>query len=277
MESIVSPFLEATAHDPLDRWRRSRRELGSFVFEDRGHGFGGRFAAERALPREHLVQHETQREDVGAVIDRFPADLFGRHVANSTDDGAGVRDGIGDRRESVGARHQRQFRDAEVENLQAAIASEKQVLGLQITMDDATLMRRGEPARDLHAILNRRAFRHRTVPQPLAERLALEQFRDDVRNRALAADVVDDQEVGMVECACGPRFGLEPLDALRVGGAGAGQSFDRHVPAEARVPGAIHLAHTAGADQAVDLVGAEPRSGRQHLAHRLISLLRRQE
>ena len=56
---------------------------------------------------------------------------------------------------------------------------------------------------------------------------------------ALAAERRSDQEVGMVERAGGPRFGLESLEALRIRGSGAGQDLDRDVPAEARVQGTI--------------------------------------
>ena len=46
-------------------------------------------------------------------------------------------------------------------------------------------------------------------------------------------------------------------------GEGLRQDLDRHVPSEPRVAGAVDLAHPAGADQAEDLVGAEPCAGRE--------------
>ena len=141
-------------------------------------------------------------------------------------------------------------------------------------MDDATLVRRRESPRDLHGVVDRLTFRHGAVPQPLAERLAFEQLGDDVRDGALAADVVDDQKIGMVERAGGPGFRLEAPDAHRGPRAPVSrQRLDRDVAAQARIAGAIHLAHASGADQAVDFVRAEPCSRRERIAHGRISLL----
>jgi hypothetical protein len=42
--------------------------------------FGRRSALERPSPGRHFVQHDAQREDVRAVVERAPRDLFGRHV-----------------------------------------------------------------------------------------------------------------------------------------------------------------------------------------------------
>ena len=53
------------------------------------------------------------------------------------------------------------------------------------------------------------------------------------------------------------RLALEAGDALRVGGEGGGQDFDRDLAAEHGVAGAIHLAHAALAEQGEDLVGAD--------------------
>jgi hypothetical protein len=37
-------------------------------------------ALERLLPRQHLVEHDAEREDVGAVVDLVAEDALGRHV-----------------------------------------------------------------------------------------------------------------------------------------------------------------------------------------------------
>jgi hypothetical protein len=50
-----------------------------------------------------------------------------------------------------------------------------------------------------------------------------------------------------------------PATAL-VGDAMRGQHLDGHLAPEPRIAGAIDLAHAPGANQAEDLVGAEPRT-----------------
>ena len=58
--------------------RRVDRENRMKRFERAG-------ASERMSPAEHLVQHHTQREEVGARIDVLAVHLFGRHVACGAD------------------------------------------------------------------------------------------------------------------------------------------------------------------------------------------------
>ena len=143
MESILAALLEAAADDARECRRRVRREIGGIVFEDRGERFRCRIALERPRPRQHLVDHHAQREDVGAVVDRLPADLLGCHIAHRAHDDARTREGVGDLRGLIGPGGADQFGHTEVQDLHASIASEKQVLRLQIAMDDAAVVRRG--------------------------------------------------------------------------------------------------------------------------------------
>ena len=85
-----------------------------------------------------------------------------------------------DLRRRLGAR---QLRQAEVEDLDPAVAGEEHVLGLQVAVDDALLVRGGEAARDLERVVERLARRERARREPVAQRLALEQLRDDVGRR----------------------------------------------------------------------------------------------
>ena len=55
----------------------------------------------------------------------------------------------------------------------------------------------------------------------------------------------------------GLRLALESGEAFGIGGDRSRQDLDRDVAIEARVAGAIHLAHTAGAERLQDLVAAE--------------------
>ena len=83
-------------------------------------------------------------------------------------------------------------------------------------MDDALVVRRGQAARDLHA--NSTALRTGSgaAVQPLAQRLALEQLRDDVRRAVVRADVVDREDVRMVQRRGRARFLLEAAQPIGV-------------------------------------------------------------
>ncbi len=103
-------------------------------------------------------------------------DLLGCHVAHRAHDDTRTREGVGDLRGLIGPGGASQFGHTEVQDFHASIASEKQVLRLQVAMDDAAVVRRGESLRDLHSVVDGLAFRKGAAPQPLAERLSFEQL-----------------------------------------------------------------------------------------------------
>ncbi len=75
----------------------------------------------------------------------------------------------------------------------------------------------------------------------------------------------------MVERASGSRLQLEATQSVRVSREGLRKHLERHVPGEARVAGAEHLAHAARAEQSEDLIGADARAGSQwHLKARVV-------
>ena len=259
LEAEVAFFLEAAPHEPLECGLDGGQflgELGRVFFEDGAQRLDGGVAFERALAGEDLVEDDAEGEDVGAGVERFAAYLFGRHVADGAEDQAGLGGGAF---EGAFRRVRGQFRDAEVEDLGAAVAREKDVLGLEVTVDDAFVMRRGEPLRDLQRGVDGAARRERAAREPVAQGLALKELADDVRPAAVMPDVVDRQEVRMVEHPGGARFLLEPLQLLLVAGGEVGQYFDRDVAPEARVFRTIDHAHAAFADDAGNAVRPEHR------------------
>ena len=72
---------ELTRDRGLELAHRARR-----VPQNRGDDGGGRIAAERPFPGQHLVEHDAQRENVRTRIDRLAFSLLGRHVRGSPDD-----------------------------------------------------------------------------------------------------------------------------------------------------------------------------------------------
>ena len=94
-----------------------------------------------------------------------------------------------------------------------------------------------------------------------AERLSLQQFRDDKRRAGLSADVVHHENVWMIECGRGARFLLEPAEAITIGGKSSGNDLDCHLASEARIARAIDLAHAPDADDGEDFIRAETGAG----------------
>ena len=88
-------------------------------------------------------------------------------------------------------------RKTEVQNLDAPVACEEHVLGLQIAVDDPLLVRCGEAVGDLDADLDRLARRHGAGCETLSKRFSFEQLRDRIRGAVVGADVVNRQDVRM--------------------------------------------------------------------------------
>ena len=158
--------------------RRPARGLGHLervVPQDRRHRLGRGLALERAA-RPSSISYSTEPSE--KMSERWStacaAHLLGRHVADRAEHGAGL--GLvrfawasslwlpaGPRRDLA--------REAEVEDLHAAVAGEEDVLGLEVAVDDALLVRGGEAVRR-SAIAHSAALRDRAARRSSAARAA---------------------------------------------------------------------------------------------------------
>ena len=253
-------FLEAAANDPIE-WLRNgaaaRRELGDVLLQDRRHRFGGGVALERTPAGEHLEQHRAQREDVGAVIDPGAAHLLGRHVADRAENHARLGPTGHRRRVGAGALGGQ----PEVEDLDAAVARDEEVVRLQIAMHDLLVVRGGQADGDLDADLDRLARRGRSSLEPLPQRLALEQLRHGIGRSLVHADVMNGEDVRVRERRDRLGFALEAGAAIRVLRNQRRKDLDGDVAIETGVAGAIHLAHPAFTERAGHDIRTEARAG----------------
>ena len=121
----------------------------------------------RAAAGRHLVQHEPEREQIGALIDaarRAPARAPCRPAVPIVTPGPGQR------------RHRRrlarlvvdQLGDAEVEHLHVAARGDDDVGRLQVAVDDAAGVRRVERVGELHAPLDHLLDRQRPAARAAA-------------------------------------------------------------------------------------------------------------
>ena len=244
----------------------SRAELRRIFVENRRHRLRGRVATKRADARQQFVQNGAEGEQIRAMIDGESADLLGRHVADGAEHHTRLRR-RGQRGECARCRRRRltlrQLRQPEVENLDAAIPGNEDVLRLEITMEDALSVRRLEPARDLKGMLDRLANSDRAAIQPVAKRLPFEQLGYDERRFGMGADVVHGEDVRVVQRRRGAGFLLESMQAIDVGRKCRGKDFDRNMTSESRIAGPIHLTHPAGAEHFLNFIRAESVPGGQ--------------
>src|SRR5262249_17395927 len=183
-------------------------------------------------------------------------ELLGGHVLKSAEDGSFLREGLLHGR-TVEAPELRHLRQAEVEELRAG-ARDHHVPRLEIAMDYACAMCAVERLGDLRAVLENVGERKGTTPQPIGERLPLEQLHDQV----VVADVVERADVRMIELRDGLRLALEAHFELRVLRELGGKDLDGHAATEPRVAPFPHLAHSSRADARDDFIGTETRSRR---------------
>ncbi len=102
---------------------------------------------EQSLTSEHFVQHCAESPDVGALVHRFAARLFGAHIRRSAHDHPCLRQrhgqcgrvvGVGAPVHALAALHRGK---SEVENFDHVAGRHQDVGGFQVPMYDALFVR----------------------------------------------------------------------------------------------------------------------------------------
>ena len=112
----------------------------------------------------------------------------------------------------------------EVENLDPSIFRDEQVLGLEIAMHDAFVMRRRQAVGDLHGVIDGLAtgLARAAGARAASRRRAA---RTPCRRRHVRRHLVNGKNVGMVQRCGGTGFLLEAAQAVRVGGRDSGRTL----------------------------------------------------
>ena len=221
------------------------------------HQFGdGRRLAALATPEQHVVEHQAERVDVGAMIDGDAPGLFRRHVLDGADDGA-----AGGHAQARAAR--RGPGDAEVHDQRVTFALDHDVGGFQVAMHDPGFVggreaRRHLPGNRDGAILGEPAF----FLEQRRQVRSLHVRHRDVRDAVDLAEIVDANHVLVRDLAREEKLALEAaLEGLGgLGVVGVWRPDDLHGDRDLEhlVPGLIDRAHPAGAEQPDDVIaGAE--------------------
>ncbi len=215
-----------------------------------------RLALERLAPGGHLIEHQPEREKIGAGVELFAARLLRRHVVDRAEGHAGHRQDVArDPRLGRGIRRfLAELRDTEVEQLGLPSFRDEDVRRLDVSVNDALgvrgIERVGELAANVQDLLKRQGM----PMDAAAKRFALEQLHRDEVPALVHADVVDRADVRVIERRRDSCFPQEPLDVLRRHAVALGQELQRDVPAKPRVLGLIDDAHPAGTELADDAI-----------------------
>ena len=156
---------------------------------------------------------------------------------------------------------------AEVQDLHGPVEGQEDVVRLHIAVHDAARVRGRQPLGDGGPDLEGSPERERSANERHAQRFALEELRDGVRNAPLVADVVDRQDIRMRKSGDRPGLALEPGERLGILFESLRQNLDSDIAAEPGILRPVHLPHSSRAQGRQDLVGAEARSSRDR--HRI--------
>ena len=252
--------LQAGRDDALERFghvrrqpaQRRRRRLHP------RHHFRHRALRSRdtAAAGQHVVEHQPERVVIGAVIDGGAARLLGRHVFERAHDRAagGGRRGAG--------RHR--SRDPEVHDQRLAVLVDHDVLGLEIAVHDAGLVRGGQSRGDVlreDQRLRRRQLA--AIAQQVGEVLPLDVRHRDVLDAVDLPEVVDPHDVLVRDLPGQQQLALEaPLDLprdLRIPVDFGADDLQRDGDAELGVPGLVNDAHAAGPELSQNAIARPER------------------
>ena len=269
LEAVRRIFLQAPPDDPLQTGRdvadARLREFGRIDRQDRVHRFDRGAGAKGAPARQHFVEDGAERKNVRPMISRQAPDLLRRHVSDGPEHGAWLgraanRRGL--RRVPTPARIDL-LRQAEVQDFDAPLASDEDVLRLQVAVNDPFLVGGGETLRYLYREIRCLARTEFAPLEMLAQRPALQELGHRVRRSLVRSEVVDRQDVRMGKRRDRFRLALETRERARVGGHRLRKDLDGDVAVESAVARAINLSHASGAQRRQDLVGTEAGSARE--------------
>ena len=220
--------------------RRRLRHLREVLHRD----LERRIARERHLPGEHLVEHDADRVEIGGLVDRRAARLLRREVLRGADDRAdlGHLAGAGPR-------------DPEVRHLDPPLASDEDVVRLDVAVDDPVPVRGAECGEDLAGVVDRDLDRGLPAgDDQLLQRAPVEELHRDVVGALGLAAVVDRDDVRMREPGGVLRLAPEALHERVVGRVAVVEDLDRDPAAELLVLGEVDLRHPARTELADDAI-----------------------
>ena len=194
-----------------------------------------RIALKGCTPGEHLVEHQTQRVDVAAMIDRVSLRLFGTHVGRRAGDGPGLR-----RVSPSGSCN------TEVTDFYRSVPRKQDVFRLQVTMRDLLGMRFAERCADLASPLDARAQGNGAVAaKHVAKALAFDVFHGNGRRLAEAMQLVCAADVSVRNLAGQPELVPESLERDRIARDLRPENLQCHELAGFAVTSTVDDAHVA--------------------------------
>ena len=177
-----------------------------FGFQKQSDSIVGCSSGEGWMASKQMVKHRAQSIHVccGCELAAIAQRLFRRHVTRR----AQRFNCAGDSALSFS-----QPRQAEVGKVRFTFCIDQNVSWLNVSMENAALMRVMHSARELGNQFRCAADRHRFAPNELVERAAFNQFHAEVARPTTLANFVNGNDVRIIQTRRSFRFQLESLEA----------------------------------------------------------------
>ena len=213
------------------------------------------FAIEQVRARQHLVEQHSGAVDVGTQVDRCAAHLLRAHVARRAQHLAVA--GAIDRIDVLG--------DAEIDDGQAAVGAEHQVLRLEVAVQHAVLVDVAERVHQLAEDLQCLVGRQRPAAEPLHQVAAVKEFHYKVGVVGRHAVAVDVRDVAAVDALDQLVFLEEAPQRVRLPGHVQPQRLDHQRLVARLARRKIHARHPALPDQAQDADAGHLQAGAERV------------
>ncbi len=205
---------------------------------------------EGLAPRDHLIEHNTQAEDIGPGVDAvgFAASLLGAHVGRGAGETASL------------ARPLAAQGQAKIAQVGPPSGIEQDIGRFDVAVDQPV------PVGAIERVGNGDSDPHRL---PEVKRLALDAQLQIAAANPLGDDVaapvgsppgvVDRNHSRVVEPRQGSRFGEEGRHAFRLGVRRNLRDLHGHIPGKLAVPGQVNAAESAFTEQVPNTIAADHR------------------
>jgi hypothetical protein len=212
------------------------------------------FAFKRQESGGHFVEHNTKGKKIAASIQRFPQNLFRRHVGNSAHRRAGACQLFGVLSEdcqrftlSTSDPRRGYFREPEIQDFGVAPLGDENVRWLDVPVNDALGMRGIQSICNLNRNVKKPIEFDRQASDDVLESGTIQIFHCNEDVTILFADVMYDADIWMIQCRSGLSFSLESRQALSASGKIVGEKFQSNESVEASVLSLINHTHPAAA------------------------------
>jgi hypothetical protein len=156
-------------------------------------------------------------------------------------------------------------RDAEVPELENAVDTEKEVLGLHVAVDETGGVGGSESCAGLHAEPCRLRGRQRAAPRrELGDGLPLDVLHRDERTAFVLPDAEDADDVRVREPCRQAGLTEKPPPQVLVAREVLGEPLERHRPVELDVAGEVDGRHRSVTQRTHELVAAQHARRRAH-------------